>query len=191
MLALLPGYGKHMISKLKAVLDDDRGVSPVIGVILMVAITVILAAVIGTFVLNLGGELSSAPQAQLSAEDASDGASSVADGTDANLIEINHGGGDQIPEGEYSIRVQTPPSSTFETLLEGGSPSTFEYDGVSGLAVRVNDDADPGDLGVGDQVFIDVSNSAGTSEDLSGEWQVQIIHTPSDSVILDQTVTVQ
>jgi len=34
--------------------DDDRGVSPVIGVILMVAITVILAAVIGAFVLDLG-----------------------------------------------------------------------------------------------------------------------------------------
>ena len=33
---------------------DDDAVSPVIGVILMVAITVILAAVIGTFVLGLG-----------------------------------------------------------------------------------------------------------------------------------------
>lgn len=32
----------------------SRGVSPVVGVILMVAITVILAAVIGTFVLDLG-----------------------------------------------------------------------------------------------------------------------------------------
>jgi len=35
----------------------DRAVSPVIGVILMVAITVILAAVIGTFVLGLGDSL--------------------------------------------------------------------------------------------------------------------------------------
>lgn len=34
--------------------NDNSGVSPVIGVILMVAITVILAAVIGTFVLGLG-----------------------------------------------------------------------------------------------------------------------------------------
>ena len=37
--------------------NDDRGVSPVIGVILMVAITVILAAVIGTFVLGLGDQI--------------------------------------------------------------------------------------------------------------------------------------
>ena len=36
--------------------EDDRGVSPVIGVILMVAITVILAAVIASFVLGLGDQ---------------------------------------------------------------------------------------------------------------------------------------
>ncbi|MCX8151994.1 MAG: type IV pilin N-terminal domain-containing protein [Archaeoglobaceae archaeon] len=34
---------------------DEKGVSPVIGVILMVAITVILAAVVASFVFGLGG----------------------------------------------------------------------------------------------------------------------------------------
>lgn len=48
--------------------DDDRAVSPVIGVILMVAITVILAAVIGTFVLNLGGSVQQNVQAGASVE---------------------------------------------------------------------------------------------------------------------------
>ena len=37
--------------------DQQEAVSPVIGVILMVAITVILAAVIGTFVLGLGDQV--------------------------------------------------------------------------------------------------------------------------------------
>lgn len=41
----------------KTVRDCGRGVSPVIGVILMVAITVVLAAVIGQFVLQLGGSV--------------------------------------------------------------------------------------------------------------------------------------
>jgi flagellin-like protein len=50
--------------KLQRLFDDDSAVSPVIGVILMVAITVILAAVIATFVLGLGDQVSStAPQA--------------------------------------------------------------------------------------------------------------------------------
>lgn len=51
---------------------DDRGVSPVIGVILMVAITVILAAVIATFVLGLGDSLSNtAPQASFTCDGSS------------------------------------------------------------------------------------------------------------------------
>ncbi|MEF8887928.1 MAG: type IV pilin N-terminal domain-containing protein, partial [Haloarculaceae archaeon] len=50
----------ELIQTLKATIsgDEDRGVSPVIGVILMVAITVILAAVIATFVLGLGEQVS-------------------------------------------------------------------------------------------------------------------------------------
>jgi flagellin-like protein len=42
---------------------DERGVSPVIGVILMVAITVILAAVIASFVLGFGDSVSENVQA--------------------------------------------------------------------------------------------------------------------------------
>ncbi|MFC7057155.1 type IV pilin N-terminal domain-containing protein [Halovenus salina] len=50
--------------QLKKLFNEDDAVSPVIGVILMVAITVILAAVIATFVLGLGEQVSdTAPQA--------------------------------------------------------------------------------------------------------------------------------
>lgn len=47
---------------------DDRAVSPVIGVILMVAITVILAAVIGTFVLGLGDSVNKSATAGVSVD---------------------------------------------------------------------------------------------------------------------------
>ena len=47
---------------MRKVRKDEKGVSPVIGVILMVAITVILAAVIATFVFGLG---SKAPKSQM------------------------------------------------------------------------------------------------------------------------------
>ena len=47
----------------------DRGVSPVIGVVMMVAITVILAAVVGTYVVGLGDTLTeTAPQASFTVE---------------------------------------------------------------------------------------------------------------------------
>lgn len=47
----------------KKINANEQGVSPVIGVILMVAITVILAAVIGTFVLGFADQLDQNPQA--------------------------------------------------------------------------------------------------------------------------------
>ncbi|RQH00422.1 type IV pilin [Natrarchaeobius oligotrophus] len=48
--------------------EQERAVSPVIGVILMVAITVILAAVIAAFVLDLGGSVGQEAQAGVSIE---------------------------------------------------------------------------------------------------------------------------
>lgn len=48
--------------------EGTEAVSPVIGVILMVAITVILAAVIGTFVLGLGEGVSATPSAGITSD---------------------------------------------------------------------------------------------------------------------------
>ncbi len=98
-----------MISKLKAVLDDDRGVSPVIGVILMVAITVILAAVIGTFVLGLGDSLEQAPQAQLDAE--------LTNGDDSP-VQISHNGGDSLEENNIVVNIAGSEDSS---VLNGGA----------------------------------------------------------------------
>lgn len=58
---------------LKNLFTDDDAVSPVIGVILMVAITVILAAVIGAFVLDLGSSQESTPQISFDFDEKSGG----------------------------------------------------------------------------------------------------------------------
>jgi flagellin-like protein len=81
----------------RKLLTEDRAVSPVIGVILMVAITVILAAVIGTFVLGLGDQVSeSAPQAQFAFQFSD---------PDVEEVAITHDGGDAISPDELSINV--------------------------------------------------------------------------------------
>ncbi|ARS88668.1 type IV pilin [Natrarchaeobaculum aegyptiacum] len=59
--------GKQISKKLIGS-EDERAVSPVIGVILMVAITVILAAVIAAFVLDLGGSVGEEAQAGVNVE---------------------------------------------------------------------------------------------------------------------------
>jgi len=48
-----------MTTRTRHLIKEEEAVSPVIGVILMVAITVILAAVIGAFVFGMGGSLKS------------------------------------------------------------------------------------------------------------------------------------
>ena len=82
--------------------DGKRAVSPVIGVILMVAITVILAAVIASFVLGLGGSQQSTPQASFSWDFTEMDNSS---GTPIyGVAEVGHDGGDSIPASELNFR---------------------------------------------------------------------------------------
>jgi flagellin-like protein len=87
--------------QLNELLTDDRAVSPVIGVILMVAITVILAAVIGTFVLGLGDQVDeNAPQASFSFEFSSTGGF---DGGSDDYVNLTHEGGDTLDNSTISI----------------------------------------------------------------------------------------
>jgi flagellin-like protein len=87
-----------MTMQLKQLLNDDHAVSPVIGVVLMVAVTVILAAVIGTFVLGLGNQISQTnPSASFTFD------------YDRNPVEdelmITHSGGDTLASSEVVIRM--------------------------------------------------------------------------------------
>ncbi|MDT3434520.1 type IV pilin N-terminal domain-containing protein [Haloarcula sp. 1CSR25-25] len=88
---------------IKQLIHDDDAVSPVIGVILMVAITVILAAVIASFVLGLGDQAQQAtPQASFSfdySEVGTDGS-----GNDIGDLRVTHDGGDSIEAQELYVR---------------------------------------------------------------------------------------
>ncbi len=172
-------------------IDDNRGVSPVIGVILMVAITVILAAVIGTFVLGLGDSLQQTPQAQLNVEEGGAG-ESVADGSVEDLIDINHNGGDEIPANEIKIRLEEPGGSSWTVLWDGSSATrnTLTYSPGAG-SIDVDFDSDPSDLTVGDTLPIEAEETGGSDAvDVTGNWDIQIIHIPSDSILVDRTVDI-
>ena len=113
----------------KNLLTEDRAVSPVIGVILMVAITVILAAVIGTFVLGLGDQVSTtAPQAQFSFDYDQSG----------DTVTITHDGGDTIQSDQLTIS-NSNASVSDQTFAAGdvSSGSSQTIDGYSGDTIRV------------------------------------------------------
>jgi len=100
---------------LKRLFTDDDAVSPVIGVILMVAITVILAAVIGAFVLDIGGSQESAPQVQWDWADNGSG------------VSVEHGGGDSLSSSDANqieVTYNTDGSTTATEDINSGNAGT-------------------------------------------------------------------
>jgi flagellin-like protein len=107
----------EIIQTLKRLVSDEDAVSPVIGVILIIAITVILAAFIGTFVLGLGDQVqSNAPQASFMFDFDTTiplaGATSLTGGagTDGDLT-ITHDGGDKIDGARLTAKTTTDSPS--------------------------------------------------------------------------------
>jgi len=110
--------------QIKKLVRDDDAVSPVIGVILMVAITVILAAVIASFVLGLGQNATSQnPQASFTF-DYDEGADS--DDGEGHLT-VAHEGGDTIEAQELYVRGLgiLDQSSTTGTEVDLGSEGAW------------------------------------------------------------------
>lgn len=130
---------------------DDRAVSPVIGVVLMVAVVVILAAVIGAFVLGLGDNLggSQAPNAQVNLAD------STTDTTGAEgAIAITHNGGDDLTMSDLQL-------------------VAYDADGTSIESKQV---ADSGSLSIGESTSIDYDSTGDTTA-----VEIRLIHGPSQS----------
>jgi len=124
--------------QLKELLTEDRAVSPVIGVILMVAITVILAAVIGTFVLGLGDQVSeSAPQASFSFD--FNDVDGDGFGTNTDYVNVTHEGGETLEANNINVTGETgglTDSDAFSGAISAGD--TGAYTGVdSGETIRV------------------------------------------------------
>ena len=83
--------------------EDERAVSPVIGVILMVAITVILAAVIAAFVLDIGDLDETSPNATFDWEQdvEADADGDISDGN----VTVTHSSGDSLDPDTITVFV--------------------------------------------------------------------------------------
>jgi flagellin-like protein len=129
---------------IKELFNDDSAVSPVIGVILMVAITVILAAVIATFVLGLGDSVSNtAPQASFSFDYTEDSTATNAGST--GVVTVTHNGGDSIPQSELYARGSGIADSGGWSTLPASS-SNGNNDVVAGNSADVGIDSSSYDL---------------------------------------------
>ena len=75
---------------------DDRRVSPVIGVVLMIAITVVISAAAGTLVLQITDD-------RLSEMGESDADAEFSIAFNDGSVEVTHVGGDAVPADELVI----------------------------------------------------------------------------------------
>ena len=143
---------------LKKLFTDERAVSPVIGVILMVAITVILAAVIGAFVLGIGGDQEQTPQASISLDL----------DPDAGEIEIAHNGGQTLELDDVGMSL----NGSFD---DGTDPLTEA------------EDADAGDtLSSGETLDLDDNNDF-DSNDFNEDTTVRVVHQPTGGILASGT----
>jgi flagellin-like protein len=159
--------------QLKKLLTDDEGVSPVIGVILMVAITVILAAVIAAFVLGIGDTDDPAPNANLEI-----------DSTNSETVTLDHTSGDSIVVGDTELGVSGAASGQ-EPLESASSISDVSdaLDSVGGSSLTASDE-----ISAGGQIVITFASGVGGSE-----VTIQLIHSPSgdaSNVYFDESVEV-
>jgi archaeal type IV pilus assembly protein PilA len=146
--------------------EQERAVSPVIGVILMVAITVIFAAVIATFVLDMGDSVSQEAQAGIEV-------SSSDDTVTANWI--SSGNAEDV---DLSVEVVGTDNSN----VDSDDLDEYDVDPADGDLDSSGDSEsfvlseDEGDTDAGDQVEVRVISTG----NLDGE----------STVVDDSTVTV-
>jgi archaeal type IV pilus assembly protein PilA len=105
---------------------SEDAVSPVIGVILMVAITVILAAVIAAFVFGMAGNVSKTRNIALTAQKVGSG----------SIIITNNGGADSGDVSLFGVSINGADAGTLTSLISTvGSTQTFG--GTSGTKDHV------------------------------------------------------
>jgi archaeal type IV pilus assembly protein PilA len=160
---------------------DEEAVSPVIGVILMVAITVILAAVIAAFVFNMGGSLKEAPPTV--------SITATNNAADTNLdIKIVHSGGELLKGTEWKISVVDEGT----TPLYCSSVATDDF--AVGGQIIMEGKVNPG-IVLHDFGNVSWRYSPGTDAeylfDAGSKYDVKIVHIPSNSLVLDTVVEVR
>ncbi|KUK29915.1 MAG: Archaeal flagellin N-terminal-like domain protein [Methanosarcinales archeaon 56_1174] len=164
-------------------LKDTKGVSPVIGVILMVAITVILAAVIGSFAFGFGQSMGTpAPNAQLVFSDAADELTSA---YQQDIFYVDHMGGDTLSCKDLRVLVYRKQTGDEYKTFDYDESNHYFYssDGITGSGMGSNDLFEPGE-----RITFTEDNNTNWS---AGTYTVKVLHIPSGNFVFVGDVVVR
>lgn len=142
--------------ELRKLFTDERAVSPVVGVALLIAIAVILAAVIGAVVLGLGTTGAETPQAQLGYDyDAGN-----------NYIDVKHQGGEPLAADEFVVVENGAKENLYDETSDLGSDDEF----TAGQTITLGDGTGSHTYG-GDTVSLVWQDPNGDSETVLEEFE--------------------
>lgn len=137
--------GAKIPEHIKSGLHYRRGVSPVIGVILMVAVTVIVAAVIGASAMGMSDHVAEVPpQAQLSIDQGEYTFSEGADlaGTTVPVVNITHESGEAISPDNIEVTVDGEPAYAISSPDDADFPLyNYPVNGGHSLVIHPFDQA--------------------------------------------------
>ena len=153
----------------------DDAVSPVIGVMLMLSITIILAAVLMAFAGGMADTKPSTPSVDLSAE-------FVKSGEDI-VLRLSHNGGDALNPKDIKVTayVTTLDASSESITLSG---LITEPSWKAGDIIILTDDDTLSILGIEKS---EMNNAA----ELSTPVDIRIHHIPSSEVIMQTTILME
>lgn len=185
---------------------ESRGASSVIGVILMVALVVILAVVIGTFSLGFVDELRD-PGPNIAQ---SSGEFIPQDGNDGGLVLLTHEAGDSVQIEKLEIAVQVEcadgtkrgrivnlPAGTGNAIRRSDGQikgdNIFDERSLNTIDNAVNRINDGGALlktryTTGETILFRIPESK-CELTPGSKTTVRVIHTPSESVIIKEQLT--
>ena len=168
--------------------NGSRAVSPVIGVVLMVAITVVLAASIGMFVMDFGSVLGqTTPHPSLTVTDAPNNFDE-ADGEEQDFVEITHRGGDHLRVDDIDLHIRETTSNHLIMEMEQRE-LTEDFDGgawnitISDQPIHSIELFEPGDT-----LVVAHNDSGGNGIDDETEYDVMVIDSPSGQPIVDARI---
>ncbi|QDX40659.1 type IV pilin [Salarchaeum sp. JOR-1] len=174
-------------------LSSSRGVSPAIGTILMVAVVVVLAATISVFALGFLNDLNQpAPMVAQSSGDL------VYDrpGSNDQIVRLTHVAGDDLAVSELEIVVDATDACGKESRIVSLPTNTLGSANYNGDDIFAYYSPDGGQL----DTSADGTWSAGgtaTFRIASSECEInegdtitiRVVHTPTNSVIIKETLT--
>jgi flagellin-like protein len=155
----------------KSMMKDDKAVSPVVAVIMLIAITVVIAAVVAAFAYGIIGGVNKAPSTAFVVEGA-------VSGFDNTTVKIIHHGGDKIIDAFDNSSGATDPWGTLEVRYNGATVDNSTYP----VKLNGNSTIDDVNFVAGDEITIEFHKL------LPGE-SITIVYTPTENVM--QRITVR